>query len=402
MNDQWIKIHNVYSAFSDSYVSRFTLSIVKTLERQLHDSEKHIVLKNFNLHHFLWNDFSKFTQHDATNQLLNVVHRTQFRFTFSFDTVTWETKQTCSIIDLIFMFEELRNELMHCMTRSKLNQSSNHISIFTKIMLAIKLKTERQSRAWKKIDVEKLNNNWQDLVVLSSLICREHVEEYAIRIKQSIKSAINETISWNKSSFETKFFWNDRCANVVTTIKRKRREWTATHTKKVWRTYLRPSNEKKKVIAKKKSWNFEESFALFVIRRRISNVSFSVAAGLGFGHVGQPDPIQSSGWTRISVQLSGLDKDFYPNPRKLYVTGSVSSGSGCPTRGLGWRICPTRESGLNFCPKPNPTARLVSFVDRSLKVIDQERYSKYLTWFAEISKKTFSNMQKISNSIQDF
>ncbi len=33
------------------------------------------------------------------------------------------------------------------------------------------------------------------------------------------------------------------------------------------------------------------------------NVLFpSVAAGLGFGHVEQPDPIQSSGWTRISVQ----------------------------------------------------------------------------------------------------
>jgi FKBP-type peptidyl-prolyl cis-trans isomerase len=61
----------------------------------------------------------------------------------------------------------------------------------------------------------------------------------------------------------------------------------------------------------------------------------SVTAGLGFGHVGQPDPIQSSGWTRISVQLSGLDKDFCPNPRKLFVTGSVSSSSGCSTRGLG-------------------------------------------------------------------
>jgi hypothetical protein len=73
-----------------------------------------------------------------------------------------------------------------------------------------------------------------------------------------------------------------------------------------------------------------------IVKNKIKVASiFSVTAELGFGHVEQPDPIQSSGWTRISVQLSGLDKDFCPNPRKLYVTGSVSSGSGCPTRGLG-------------------------------------------------------------------
>ncbi len=84
----------------------------------------------------------------------------------------------------------------------------------------------------------------------------------------------------------------------------------------------------------------------------------SVVAELSFEHVEQRNPIQSSGWTRISVQLSGLDKDFCSNPRNLYVTGSVSSGSGCSTRGLGWRICSTRESGLNFCPKPNSTVRL--------------------------------------------
>ncbi len=100
----------------------------------------------------------------------------------------------------------------------------------------------------------------------------------------------------------------------------------------------------------------------------------SVAAGLGFGHVEQPDPIQSSGWTRISVQLAGLDKDFCPNPRKLYVTGSVSSGSGCPTRGLGWRICPTRGSDLNICPKPNSTARL-----RMIKNLMTCRY--FMQWF---------------------
>jgi hypothetical protein len=122
------------------------------------------------------------------------------------------------------------------------------------------LKIERQRRAWKKIDVEKLINNWRDFVALVSLSCRQQIEKYAIRIRQSIERAMNITISWNRSSVETKFFWNDRCVDAVTTIRRKQREWTATHSTNVWRDYLRVSNEKKKIINKKKKMKFRRVF----------------------------------------------------------------------------------------------------------------------------------------------
>jgi hypothetical protein len=53
----------------------------------------------------------------------------------------------------------------------------------------------------------------------------------------------------------------------VTTIKRKRREWTATHSTNVWRDYLCVSNEKKKIIYKKKKMKFRWVF------RVICNIS---------------------------------------------------------------------------------------------------------------------------------
>jgi hypothetical protein len=67
---------------------------------------------------------------------------------------------------------------------------------------------------------------------------------------------------WNKSSFETKFFWNDRCAKIIMTTKRKQRKWTATHSKNVWREYLRISSEKKKIIVKKKKMKFRRVFRI--------------------------------------------------------------------------------------------------------------------------------------------
>jgi 4-hydroxy-3-methylbut-2-en-1-yl diphosphate synthase IspG/GcpE len=63
---------------------------------------------------------------------------------------------------------------------------------------------------------------------------------------------MNIAMFWSRFFIETKFFWNDRCVDVMTTIKRKRRKWTTTHSTNVWRNYFRVSNEKKKIINKKK------------------------------------------------------------------------------------------------------------------------------------------------------
>ncbi len=259
-NDRWINVHNVYNVSSNSYASISTLLVIKTIKRQLNDEKKHIILRDFNLHHSLWSDSARSTQHDAIDQLLDVVYQTQLRLTLSSSTITWKTRNSCNIIDLIFMFEELQKRLIHCMIRSKLNQSSNHISISIKIMLEMNLKIERQRRAWKKIDVEKFISFWRDLVASASLNRRQHVEKYAIRIRQSIESAMNIAMSWNRFFIETKFFWNDRCVDAMTTIRRKRREWTATHSTNVWRDYLRVSNEKKKIINKKKKMKFRRVF----------------------------------------------------------------------------------------------------------------------------------------------
>jgi hypothetical protein len=65
---------------------------------------------------------------------------------------------------------------------------------------------------------------------------------------------------WNRFFIETKCFWNDRCVDAMTTIKRKRQKWTTTHSTNVWRDYLHVSNEKRKIINKKKKMKFRRVF----------------------------------------------------------------------------------------------------------------------------------------------
>ncbi len=58
-NDKWINMHNVYNVSLSSYTTRNVLIVIKTVKHCLNDDEKHILLKNFNLHHSLWSDATR-------------------------------------------------------------------------------------------------------------------------------------------------------------------------------------------------------------------------------------------------------------------------------------------------------------------------------------------------------
>jgi hypothetical protein len=52
-NNKWINVHNVYNVSLNFHTTRNALIVIKTVKDCLNDDEKHILLKNFNLHHFL-------------------------------------------------------------------------------------------------------------------------------------------------------------------------------------------------------------------------------------------------------------------------------------------------------------------------------------------------------------
>jgi hypothetical protein len=170
-SNKWINVHNVYNVSLNFYTTRNALIIIKTVNDYLNDDEEDILLNDFNLHYFLWSDATRSIQHDATNQFLNVVQQTQFKFILFWNIIIWKTRHSQSMIDLIFMTKKLQKEFIHCMTRSKINQNSDHISIFTKLMLIVKKKKTRRCRAWKNMSTNKFLNNWREFVTSSSFNC---------------------------------------------------------------------------------------------------------------------------------------------------------------------------------------------------------------------------------------
>ncbi len=179
-----------------------------------------------------------------------------------FQTLSFEKRVIFKTIDLIFMTKKLQEKFIHCMTRSKMNQSSNHISIFTKLMIIVKRNESRRRRAWKSMSTNKLLNNWRELVASSSFNCVAQVEAYALEIQQCVLRSIKIFVSWANFFFEIKFFWNEKCTEAMTTTKRRRRESITLHIEKTWRNYLKASNEKKRIIVKKKKIEFKQVFRI--------------------------------------------------------------------------------------------------------------------------------------------
>jgi hypothetical protein len=74
-NTKMIRIHNVYNSSLISYTLKnnsFTLSKIMRFIVEAFD-DHHILLKNFNLHHFFWSDSFCWTQHVATNDLFDIM-----------------------------------------------------------------------------------------------------------------------------------------------------------------------------------------------------------------------------------------------------------------------------------------------------------------------------------------
>jgi hypothetical protein len=71
-------------------------------------------------------------------------------------------------------------------------------------------------------------------------------------------------VSWTKFVSKFKSHWNQRCVDVVLMTRRKRRVWFAMRTKQTWHEYFKTTDEKKKIIARKKKIEFRQAFRFFI------------------------------------------------------------------------------------------------------------------------------------------
>jgi hypothetical protein len=221
-----IHIHNVYNFSLIFYSSRDSLFTFSKTKRSFVDAftNHHILLEDFNLHHFFWSDSSKSTQHVAANELLNIIKEHDLTLTLLKKFITWENRITASIIDLTFMTTHLIDRLKHCTTKFDLSQSSNHISISTRILCEIESNSSRIfRRAWKSIDLKKIKEAEKNASILSRSLSTREIDEYVCEVQTFLQSMTKKIVFWAIFNRYAKFFWIKECDDAIKNIRRLRR-----------------------------------------------------------------------------------------------------------------------------------------------------------------------------------
>jgi hypothetical protein len=176
------------------------------MKRLLNDDAEHVLLEDVNLHHSLWSDSTRFTQHVAVDQLIEIFNTTHMQFCLSQSIIIWETRNSINTIDLMFMTSRLQVCVTHCENRFDLNQFSDHIFVFTIFTLKMKQTSITKKRVWKRLDYDKLCAHLLLLVVSSASRSENEIKNLTQELQKSITTIIFSIVSLIKASFKAQSY----------------------------------------------------------------------------------------------------------------------------------------------------------------------------------------------------
>jgi len=98
-------------------------------EKMLHMLKESILVKDFNLHHFTWRESFYSRQHLLLNELIKIITNINASLALSWDIITRNYQESQMIINLIFMTDNIMNQLIQCKINEEMKNFSNHLSI---------------------------------------------------------------------------------------------------------------------------------------------------------------------------------------------------------------------------------------------------------------------------------
>jgi len=117
--------------FIIKYIINSQKLFIFRLLQLLSKSEEHILLRNFNLHHLIWDESQCFIRHNMMNELLCIVNEADLQLLILSDIITWEARNQSFTVNLIFSSVSLKQKMISYYININLKNDSDHHSIFT-------------------------------------------------------------------------------------------------------------------------------------------------------------------------------------------------------------------------------------------------------------------------------
>ncbi len=210
---QLINIYNLCSLFS-TFTEKS--SIISCLSKLFKDDCKQLIMKDFNLHHFHWEEWRCFTWHAVINSLLDIITNVKLKLLLKSDIITCKTHNQFTTIDLVFSSEKIQFMTCKCKICIDLHQELNHLSIVTELCLQTTSVQSSTWWLWKKMNTEALSAYLHmHLSSNHSLNSKMMMNERMCKVIKMLQEIIEKFTLLTKSSSWAKNFWNSNCLEIV-------------------------------------------------------------------------------------------------------------------------------------------------------------------------------------------
>ncbi len=197
---QTLRLINVYNSCSLSIIFIEESSTISRLNELIKDDCKQLIVEDFNLHHLHWEDRRCFIHHTMTDALLDIITNARLKLLLKSGTITKETHNQLTTIDLAFDSEKIQFMIHKCKIRIDLHQRSDHLSIVTKLCLRTSFVQFTIRWLWKKMNTEALNTHLRiHLLVDHFLDDKTAIDNRVAEITHVLQEIIEKSTSWAKS-----------------------------------------------------------------------------------------------------------------------------------------------------------------------------------------------------------
>ncbi len=122
-----IHIHEAYNLSLRDHEIFHEKENLSDIKKTLHMLRESILIKDFNLHHFTWEESFYSRQHLLSNELIKMITNINASLALSWDTITRNYQESQMTINLIFITDDIMNQLIQCEINEEMKNFSNHL-----------------------------------------------------------------------------------------------------------------------------------------------------------------------------------------------------------------------------------------------------------------------------------
>ncbi len=259
MTQKVIYIHEAYNLSLRDHKIIHEKENLSNIKKMLHMSKESILVKNFNLHHFTWEESFYSRQHLLLNELIKMITNIDALLALSQDIIMRNYQESQITINLIFTTDNIMNQLIWCEINKEMKNFSDHLSIQTIIDFRICKKSAWKSCCnWKTMNEEKFINILKEQMsksLLNHKMKRQCINEYIKQLLNALKKIIKIFTFWARSHEMIKAKWTKKCMKIIKSMQQMRKScWIIDD----WTEYIQACNKKSKIIRKQKCSEYQE------------------------------------------------------------------------------------------------------------------------------------------------